>query len=460
MTWGDGESCARQKFKKLKSWVVERDSCAPITALLSRPFPAQRDPISQHSCPPRHSKILSGVQPMAGLTISKRNKAGRHMGTQAAAIGTRYEHDGVIGHARVGPPPSMVPAAFSCAPPAPAPATATAQPDGRQEAAEPTITHVEASATLSAAGQLDSTAAGQEIRLGKGKAGGGEGSGDAIYSKPELYAAAFSYRDIKAECKFLRNVFKRHAACDLGCGPAAHALRLATSAPLHVVGLELNPTMADYARAQVQAAVSAGHMKGSVLVVEGDLTSFQLQQVQPQQPPTTTTATPVAAVGFSKAAAAAARQRRGPEAAGRVGEGGVGRQGGAAAEQQFDMVTCLLAGLSHVLDNSQASAAFACVARVLKPGGLFVVELAHPGKGRLPQNHTSSTCILNLLNLHARVCSHSACNCNCHCRDGYSSSILKLLNLHALACGCCGAWPSPATAAVIVMGINALMLGF
>ncbi|KAL6753552.1 hypothetical protein V8C86DRAFT_454871 [Haematococcus lacustris] len=138
--------------------------------------------------------------------------------------------------------------------------------------------------------------------------------------------------------------------------------------------------MADYARAQVQAAVSAGHMKGSVLVVEGDLTSFQLQQVQPQQRPTVTTATPAAAVGFSKAAAAAAaRQWRGPEAAGRVGEGGVGRQGGGAAEQQFDMVTCLLAGLSHLLDNSQAAAAFACVARVLKPGGLFVVELAHPG---------------------------------------------------------------------------------
>eukprot|EP00882_Tetradesmus_deserticola_P031463 GHRQ01035578.1.p1 GENE.GHRQ01035578.1~~GHRQ01035578.1.p1 ORF type:complete len:174 (+),score=94.51 GHRQ01035578.1:2-523(+) len=45
----------------------------------------------------------------------------------------------------------------------------------------------------------------------------------------------------------------------------------------------------------------------------------------------------------------------------------------------FDMVVCLLGTLSHMLDNKQAAACFRRVAQQLRPGGLFVLELAHPG---------------------------------------------------------------------------------
>lgn len=45
----------------------------------------------------------------------------------------------------------------------------------------------------------------------------------------------------------------------------------------------------------------------------------------------------------------------------------------------FDMVVCLLGTLSHMLDNKQAAACFKRVAQHLRPGGLFVLELAHPG---------------------------------------------------------------------------------
>ena len=44
-----------------------------------------------------------------------------------------------------------------------------------------------------------------------------------------------------------------------------------------------------------------------------------------------------------------------------------------------DMVMCLLGTFSHMLDNESAVSAFKAVARHLRPGGLLVLELAHPG---------------------------------------------------------------------------------
>eukprot|EP00879_Flechtneria_rotunda_P020693 GHRR01021778.1.p2 GENE.GHRR01021778.1~~GHRR01021778.1.p2 ORF type:complete len:166 (+),score=42.54 GHRR01021778.1:1026-1523(+) len=48
-------------------------------------------------------------------------------------------------------------------------------------------------------------------------------------------------------------------------------------------------------------------------------------------------------------------------------------------EGQFDLVVCLLGTLSHMLDNRQAAACFQHVAKHLRPGGLFILEVAHPG---------------------------------------------------------------------------------
>lgn len=52
-------------------------------------------------------------------------------------------------------------------------------------------------------------------------------------------------------------------------------------------------------------------------------------------------------------------------------------------EGKLDMVVCMLGTLSHLLDNKQAAAAFSQAAKHLRPGGLFVVELAHPGRASL-----------------------------------------------------------------------------
>lgn len=48
-------------------------------------------------------------------------------------------------------------------------------------------------------------------------------------------------------------------------------------------------------------------------------------------------------------------------------------------EGALDMVVCMLGTLSHMLTNKQAAAAFGEAARHLRPGGLLLLELAHPG---------------------------------------------------------------------------------
>jgi SAM-dependent methyltransferase len=53
-------------------------------------------------------------------------------------------------------------------------------------------------------------------------------------------------------------------------------------------------------------------------------------------------------------------------------------------EGKFDMVVCLLGTLSHMLDNKQAAAAFRQAARHLRPGGMLLLELAHPGRTARP----------------------------------------------------------------------------
>lgn len=57
-------------------------------------------------------------------------------------------------------------------------------------------------------------------------------------------------------------------------------------------------------------------------------------------------------------------------------------------EGKFDMVVCLLGTLSHMVDNRQAAAAFKQAARHLRPGGLLLLELAHPGRDSTPLQHT------------------------------------------------------------------------
>eukprot|EP00775_Hariotina_reticulata_P001683 gene1683-2027_t len=149
-----------------------------------------------------------------------------------------------------------------------------------------------------------------------------------IYDRPQLYDDAFSYRDFAAEAKFLLGAYQQHSqpggklqtALELGCGPANHAVQLAKRKVKTWV-LDSNTNMLQFAQ---QKAASAGV---ALIALQDDMASFEVQ----------------------------------------------GMQG------RFDLVTCLLGTLSHLLDNKSAAKCFRCVADHLRPGGLFVIELAHPG---------------------------------------------------------------------------------
>jgi len=156
-------------------------------------------------------------------------------------------------------------------------------------------------------------------------------AGDSIYDRPELYDAAFGYRDFATEAAALLKLHALHCggarpatALDLGAGPARHSVELARCG-VAVTALDANPTMLAYAESL--AAAAAPPLAGGVRFLRGDM---------------------------------------------RTGAG-------LPAGSTFDLVICLLGTFSHNLDNRAAGEALATAERHLAPGGLLVLELAHPG---------------------------------------------------------------------------------
>ncbi|PNW76619.1 hypothetical protein CHLRE_11g467740v5 [Chlamydomonas reinhardtii] len=150
-----------------------------------------------------------------------------------------------------------------------------------------------------------------------------------IYSRPDLYEVAFSYRDFKAEVKFLQEVYKQHnkhqlsSVLELGCGPARHLAGLARGGVAKVVGLDLSPDMLGHARKSLSK--QGGKAAEVVELVQGDMSDFDLPH------------------------------------------------------KSFDMVMCLLGTFSHLLDTDQAISSFRSAAAHLRPGGILLLEMAHPG---------------------------------------------------------------------------------
>ncbi|KAF5832812.1 S-adenosyl-L-methionine-dependent methyltransferase [Dunaliella salina] len=161
-----------------------------------------------------------------------------------------------------------------------------------------------------------------------------------LYKRPDLYQSVFSYRNFELEVKFLQASFRKHAqgsreglqsVLDLGCGPGEHALGLALGGVQTVVGLDLSRGMITHAEANARRKGAACQLdSGQLRFVQGNMCNFRAQSL-------------------------------------------LGGSGG------FDMVTCLLGTFSSLLDNTQALQAFSCTHNALNPGGLFVLELSHPG---------------------------------------------------------------------------------
>lgn len=145
---------------------------------------------------------------------------------------------------------------------------------------------------------------------------------DRFYSYAEVYDVAFDFKDIRSECEFLRAIFETHAGrtprsfLDLAAGPALHAIEMAR-AGLEASALDLSREMVDY------GAMKARKSGVEIEYRQGDIADFAL-------------------------------------------------------ERHFDMAGIFMDSLCYLLDNESVLSHLRSVARALRPGGLYVLEMSHP----------------------------------------------------------------------------------
>jgi SAM-dependent methyltransferase len=148
-------------------------------------------------------------------------------------------------------------------------------------------------------------------------------SSPEFYREARAYDIAFSDRDFPDECNFLEWCLREHSSAqqqesflELAAGPARHAREFSRRG-WRAVALDLSQDMLDYAADGAKAEGTP------ILTVLGDMCDFTLPQ-------------PVA------------------------------------------LAANLMESLSHLTTNDQVVRHFQAVARNLLPGGVFVIEMAHP----------------------------------------------------------------------------------
>jgi len=167
-----------------------------------------------------------------------------------------------------------------------------------------------------------------------------------IYDQPELYQLACAYRDVPAEVSALLNWCAKHwrgeppdgapadgapgvrSVLELAAGPAEHSLQLARRG-LRATALDRSPAMCGYAAAR---ATSAGL---ALDVVEADMRDFSLSET-------------------------------------------------------FDLAITMLNSVCHLFTLDDLVAHLTAVAAHQAPGGLYIIELAHPADYLAPVPRTSS----------------------------------------------------------------------
>jgi len=158
-----------------------------------------------------------------------------------------------------------------------------------------------------------------------------------IYDEPEFYEAACAYRDVPAETYALLRWYGDHrdpgslppgSVLELAAGPAEHARDLARRG-VPATALDLSPSMCARAAALARAAGIP------LAVVEADMRDFDLPA-------------------------------------------------------RFDLAITMLNSLCHLLTLDDLLQHLAAVARHVEPGGLYIMELAHPADFFSPERRTSS----------------------------------------------------------------------
>jgi SAM-dependent methyltransferase len=176
-----------------------------------------------------------------------------------------------------------------------------------------------------------------------------------IYDEPELYELACAYRDVPAEVTALQSWCATHFAggdgvrsvLELAAGPAEHARELARRG-LRATALDWSAAMCGYAAGRAKAA-------GVTLdVVEADMRDFRVT---------------------------------GPD----------------GAQVAFDAAATMLNSACHLFTLDDLVRHLAAVRAHLVPGGLYIVELAHPADVFAPEPRTSSEWTVDAPGVHADV---------------------------------------------------------
>jgi SAM-dependent methyltransferase len=180
----------------------------------------------------------------------------------------------------------------------------------------------------------------------------------SIYDQPELYQLACAYRDVPAECGALLAWLGKHASIagdgagirsvlELAAGPAEHARELA-SRGLRSTALDFSAAMCAYAAAQAKAAGLA------LDVVQADMRDFRFTDP----------------------------------------DGG---------QTKFDLAITMLNSLCHLFTLDDMVNHLSAVSAHLVPGGLYIVELAHPADFFSAAPRTSSEWTVDVDGVHALV---------------------------------------------------------
>src|SRR3984885_14457979 len=176
-----------------------------------------------------------------------------------------------------------------------------------------------------------------------------------IYDEPELYQLACAYRDVPAESGALLTWLDRHAknpdgvrsVIEFAAGPAEDA-RDRPRRGLRATALDHSAAMCRYAAAQAETA-------GVELdVVEADMRDFRIA-----------------------------------DADGRLG--------------RFDLAITMLNSVCHLFTLDDLVNHLTAVAAQLAPGGLYIVELAHPADFFATEPRTSSEWTIDADGAHALV---------------------------------------------------------
>jgi SAM-dependent methyltransferase len=160
-----------------------------------------------------------------------------------------------------------------------------------------------------------------------------------IYDQPELYELACAYRDVPAEVTAIEAWCARHhdgpvdRVLELAAGPAEHARELARRG-LHATALDRSPAMCAYAAARAAATGV------ELAVVEADMRDFTIP-----------------------------------------GPGGL---------PGFDLAVTMLNSACHLFTLDDLVRHLTAVRGQLAPGGLYIVELAHPADFFAAEPRTSS----------------------------------------------------------------------